>query len=104
MSLEFTEESLKKAFCDSLACTGIGAARANCDALMSELVKKVVPLEKQEAFPEELQICATRVCTSEPYGWRVMQRPPVINDASTFQNLFDAWFTRVVRPPVISTP
>ncbi|MDP2883639.1 MAG: hypothetical protein Q8P51_01275 [Ignavibacteria bacterium] len=91
---------MKKAYCASLACTGIGAAASDCDSVMPQLVKKVVPQNMQDDYPTRLLICATTVCSSTLYGWRVVQISPTIGDTTTFQQLFDEWLKTIVRPPL----
>jgi hypothetical protein len=100
MALDLTEENLKKAYCASLLCTGIGAAASQCDSVMPQIVKKVVPQIMQDDFPTRLLVCATKVCSGEPYGWRVVQSVPTLGDTTTFQQLFDEWFKTIVRPPI----
>ncbi|MFQ5604468.1 MAG: hypothetical protein ACE5HS_14455 [bacterium] len=96
MALEQTPENLKKAYCESLACTGIGAAVNHCDGLFPQEVLVVVPQDQHDDYPEKLLLCVNQVCTKEPYVWTVDQIQPVINAGATFQDLFDNWFNEII--------
>lgn len=98
MSSEFNEENLKEAYCKVVACTGIGAVDKNCQDVLEKQVKVAVPESMHEDYPARILGCANQVCTTEPYLWRVTQREPVIEDDTTFDEIFKNWFKRVVRP------
>lgn len=93
-----SEKKLKEAFCKALACTGIGAADTHCDEVLTKNVKKTVPESMHADYPVRILGCVTKVCTGEPYKWRVDQKVPNISDTATFQELFDGWFKDIVWP------
>jgi len=95
---EDLEQKLKEAFCKALACTGIGAAENNCDEVLPQVVKHVVPQDQHSDFPVRFLACVTKVCTGDPYKWRVDQKVPDSSDTTTFQELYDGWFKDIVWP------
>ncbi|RMH69230.1 MAG: hypothetical protein D6675_13295 [Gemmatimonadetes bacterium] len=95
MPLEYNTENRRKALCDALQRTGIGAA-VTWDGIKQERVVKVVPDAMLETFPERLLMAATQVCTSDPYGWQVDQKEPEIDEQMTFTDLDKRWFRRIV--------
>ena len=97
MPMELTVENLKKAYLETLKSTGIGAVESNSDGVLAEKVKKAIPLEKQDTYPEVLLEAAKRICTREPYGWIVRDELPSIDDNTSFQMLFDDWLSRMVN-------
>ncbi len=99
MSLELNNENAMKAYCAVLACTGIGAAKNNCDEVLTKTVKVVVPVSTHDDYTARLLACANQVCTDEPYVWRVDQtEPPALTDETVFQNLYDDWFKNIIWP------
>jgi hypothetical protein len=96
MSLAFTEESLKKAFCDTVACTNIGAATQGPDALFPKLVKVVVPLDMHDGYSTRLLGSANQICGNDPYGWNVDQLEPTVGDDTTFEMLYENWFKGII--------
>jgi hypothetical protein len=96
MGLKLTEENAKKAFGEVLACTGIGSADGGCDALLPEKVLVRIPASMHSDYPARLLAGAIRVCSHNPYGWRVQQEEPTIAVSTTFQSLWDDWFRRIV--------
>jgi hypothetical protein len=96
MPQEYTYENLKKAFCEVLACTGIGAAVNNCESLLDEKVRKVVPEIEHGDYPAKLLKCAFEICTGFKYDWTVNNVVPVVDDTTTFRYLLDKWFLFIV--------
>ncbi len=97
MSRELTEENLKEAYSKALGKVGIGAAQHDCDALMEKTVLVVVPQDMHDDFPERLLEAVTTVCTDEPYDWVVVDSEPEIKENTTFEDLFNDWFTFVIN-------
>ncbi|MEJ2634579.1 MAG: hypothetical protein P8184_04735 [Calditrichia bacterium] len=98
MGLLLSESNMKKAFCESLATAGIGAAESHGDDVLAELIIKVVPSEMLNDFPSRLLASATKVCSNDPYNWRVLQREPEFDEETIFQMLLDGWFNEIVWP------
>jgi hypothetical protein len=98
MPRELNEENLKEAYCKVIACTGIGAAEDNCDEVFPKLVKVVVPQPMHDDYSAKLLACAIKICTNEPYGWRVTEREPDIKDNTSFADLYESWFREIVWP------
>jgi len=96
MARELNEENRKEAYCKVLACTAVGAAESNCDKLFPKLVKVVVPQSLHEDYPVKLLACANRICTDEPYGWSVDPQEPDLGDDTTFADLYESWFKKIV--------
>lgn len=94
MPLELNESNLKKAFCQVLACTGIGAAIANCDEVLKQNVLVAVPVEMHSDYPARLLACAIKICTNEPYYWSVKEEEPQIDAETTFQSVYEKWFLK----------
>ena len=96
MACELNEENLKKAYRETLACTGIGKAINKCDEMLPELVKKVVPEAMHKSYPAQLLACAVKICTNEPYKWTVKNEEPIIDNSTTFEYLWYNWFIYIV--------
>lgn len=96
MNFALNEENAKKAFGEVLVGTGIGAADGGCDALLPEEVLVRVPHSMHADYPAKLLAVAIRVCSHDPYGWRVQQLEPTIEVSTTFQSLWDDWFRQIV--------
>jgi len=98
MTSIFLEENLKKAFCKMLSCMGIGAAEADCESLFHKVIKVIVPGSMHNDLPNRLLSSANSVCTKEPFYWRVDQKLPHIFEDTTFQEIFNNWFIKIVNP------
>lgn len=96
MSLQKTEENLKKAYCAVLACTGIGSATTHCEDLFPTVVWIVVPIAEQPDYPDRLSLCTHQICENEPYYWDVDDGLPVIGDDTTFEVLYSEWFKNII--------
>ena len=99
MSLPLTEDNVRKACCQVIACTGVGAAAdSECDLLLDNRVWVVVPVAMHDDYPSRLLACAIKVCGSEPYGWKVDRMEPHITGDTTFRDICEVWLMRSVWP------
>jgi hypothetical protein len=98
MPRELNEGNLKEAYCKVIASTGVGAAEKNCDDVLPKHVWLVVPEPMHDDYPARLLACANQVCTNEPYGWKVDQTEPEVEDETTFHLLYEDWFKAIVWP------
>lgn len=98
MPKELNEANAKEAFLKVVESTGIGAAASNPDGLMAEKVKVAVPQDMHDGYPARLLASANNVCTNEPYGWRVTQQEPNIENSTIFSDLYLDWFQDIVWP------
>lgn len=94
--MELNEENLKKAFCEVLYCTGLGAAQNNCEELMEKNVLETVPESQHETYPDELLACTIRICTKDPYNWTVEESKPEIDSEMTFYLLWYNWIIEII--------
>ena len=97
MSLPLSSESVQKACCKVIACTGIGAAENDdCNGLLDKKVWVVVPESMHRDYSEKLLACAMKVCANDPYGWTVDKTAPEINDDTTFRQICELWLMKIV--------
>jgi hypothetical protein len=96
MGRELNEQNAKEAYCTVLAATGIGGAVNNCDDVLPQIVWVVVPADMHEDYPARLLAAAIQICTDEPYEWTVENVEPEIDEESSFQSVYDEWFTLIL--------
>lgn len=97
MAMVLNEANLKEAYFKVLECTGLGAADSNGeDLLLPKNVLVTIPQSKHEDYAAELLGCAVKVCANEPYEWTVKNEEPNIDVDTTFQSLWDNWFTEII--------
>ena len=96
MPREVNETNLREAYCKSIACTAVGAAESDCDAVLPKAIKLVVPQAMHPAYATTLKACVVKICTAAPYHWTVNDVTPAIGDTTTFQSLYDTWFKMIV--------
>ena len=96
MGLDLNEENAKDAYCRVLAATGIGAAVNDCDDILPQIVWVVVPADMHEDYPARLLAAAIQICTDEPYEWTVEDTEPEIDEESTFESVWEEWFTQIL--------
>jgi hypothetical protein len=97
MPMALNEPNLRQAYCKAIARTGIGAAEKDCDGVLPQTVKHVVPQPMQDAYPETLLVSLVHVCTHEPYSWLVTDEEPEIQDSTTFEDLWLSWVVQIVH-------
>ena len=96
--MTLNEANLKKAYFEVIACTGIGAAVNDGEALLVEkCFSDGTRSDATRIFPHRLLGCAIQVCASEPYLWTVQNIEPTIDQDTTFQSLWDHWIIEIVN-------
>jgi hypothetical protein len=96
MKLNMT--NLKEAYCRVVAATGFGAANRGFEVIYEAEVKTAVQQTAHEDYADTLLQAAIRICTDEFYGWEVTDKRPEIKDETTFGDLFENWFRRIISP------
>jgi hypothetical protein len=96
MSAEFSTTNLKNAFFKTLAHTGLSVFESNGEQYLPAKVLVTIPAIMQNEFPKNLLQCAIIICKKTPFLWNVQDTLPNITDTTTFQELFDNWFNRIL--------
>jgi len=96
MSLDFSIINLHDAFFRTLAHTDLSVFETNGEQYLPAKVLVNIPAIMQNELPQNLLQSAIYICKRTPFLWNVQDTLPNISDATTFQELFNNWFNRIL--------
>jgi hypothetical protein len=96
MKAKFNSINRHNAFFRTLAHTGLSAFETDGEQYLPDKVLVTIPAIMQNEFPQNLLQSAIYICNKTPFLWNVQDTLPNITDTTTFQELFDNWFKRIL--------